>query len=175
MGCSSAGHSREKVVLAGTARRRAGVGTLSVCAVGPRKVAEEGGREVVRSRRAEAVVLRNPTAEVRAGSTMHSEEEHHRAVGRVHHTVPTAARAVVVRIPVAVAGRRCIDHEAEVHHMVVADDAAEEEAVGNIRLHVVEVVLRGLRLALKTSICNYNILSTYGHKATPEDSLDKTL
>lgn len=175
MGWSSQGHIREKVVSAGTARRRVGAGTLWVWPVRLHRVA-------VRNR--EAVVRRNQPAEARAGNTRRSgeehhtarvvgnEPEHHRAVEGVRRTAPAAARAVVVHILVVVAGRRCIEHEAEVHHMGVVDDAAEEEAVGNIRLPVVEVALRGPRSAVKTCSCNCTFLFTYGHKA---GSLGKTL
>lgn len=139
----------------GIARRRAGVGTLRVWPAGPRRVGEEGVvREAVRNH--EAAVRRSRPVEARADSTHHSEEEehhtvrvvgnepeHHRAVGEVHRTAPVAARAVVDHTHVVVAGRRCTDHEAEAPRMEVAGDAAEEEAVGNIHLLVVEGVLRG--------------------------------
>ena len=151
-------------MLAGTARHRAGAGTLR--AVGPHRVDEQVDREAVRNHRREAVVRRNRSVEVRAGNTRHSgepqeehhtapvlenEPEHHRAVEGVRRTVPAAAPGVVVHSLVVVAGRRCIDHAAGVHHMVVVDDdAAEEEAVGNIHLPVVEEVLQGPWSAAKT-------------------------
>lgn len=163
MGWSLQGHTRAKVVSAGTARRRAGAGTLWVWAVRHHRIAEGADREAVRNR--EAVVRRNRPAEARAGNTRGSgeeehhtsrvvgnEPEHHRAVEGVRRTAPAAGRAVVVHILVVVAGRCCSEHEAEVHHMEVADDAAEEEAVDNIRLLVV-VALRGPGSVVKTKKC----------------------
>ena len=144
----------------GIAPRRAGAGTLWVWPVGPRRVGEEGvDREAVRNHEAVGHRSRRLVVEARAGNTRHSEEEehhtvrvlgnepgHHRAVEEVRRTAPAADQAVVVHTLAAVAGRRCTEHEAEVHHMEVAGDA-EEEAVGNIHLPVVEGVLRGSRSA----------------------------
>lgn len=165
MGYSSQGHIRAKVVSAGTARRRAGAGTLWVWAVRPHRIAGGADREAVRNR--EAVVRRNRPVEARLSNTRRSgkeehhtsrvvgnEPEHHRAVEGVRRTAPAAARAVVVHILVVVAGKCCNEPEAEVHHTEVDDDddAAEEEAVDNIRLLVV-VALHDLGLVVKTKKC----------------------
>lgn len=131
--------------------------------VGPRRVGEEVDQEVVRNRPREAAVRRSQPVEVRTGNTgrageeehrtarvVGNEPEHHRAVEEVHRTVPAAARVVVGHKLVGAVDKRCMKHVAEVHHTEIADDAAEEEAVGNIRLPVVEGVLGGPRLAVIT-------------------------